>query len=57
MAAESAEAMDLAEHHRLHISQWFYACEYDIHRGLGDMCVADPRFAAYDDGVAVGLAA
>ena len=50
-------AMDLAEEHRAHISRWFYECNYEIHRGLGDMYVADPRFTANYDGVAVGLAA
>ncbi len=28
-------AMDMAEEHRQHISNWFYECSYDIHRGLG----------------------
>ena len=56
VAADSHEVMNLAEEHRLHISRWFYDCGYDIHRGLGEMYVADPRFAAYYDGVAPGLA-
>jgi DNA-binding transcriptional MerR regulator len=55
-APESSVAMDAAERHRQHIGRWFYECSFDMHRGLGDMYVADPRFtAAYDD-VAPGLA-
>jgi hypothetical protein len=50
-------AMDLAEEHRQHISRWFYECSYEIHRGLGDMYVADPRFTATYEAVAQGLAA
>jgi DNA-binding transcriptional MerR regulator len=50
------EAMDLAEEHRQQISRWFYDCSYEIHRGLGEMYVADPRFKARYDSVAVGLA-
>ena len=30
-------AMDLAERHRRHISEWFYECTYEIHKGLADM--------------------
>jgi MerR family transcriptional regulator, thiopeptide resistance regulator len=42
--------MDLAEAHRLHISRWFYDCDYEMHRGLADLYVSDPRFTvAYDD--------
>jgi DNA-binding transcriptional MerR regulator len=50
-------AMGLAEEHRQHISRWYYDCGYDIHRGLGDMYVADPRFTATYDAIAKGLAA
>ena len=43
-------AMDLAEAHRQHISRWFYDCDHEMHRGLADIYVSDPRFAAaYDD--------
>jgi DNA-binding transcriptional MerR regulator len=49
-------AMGLAEEHRQHISRWFYECGYDIHRGLGDMYVADPRFTATYEAVGEGLA-
>ncbi len=55
--AASAEAMGAAEEHRLHISRWFYDCTYEIHRGLGQMYVDDPRFAATYESIAPGLAA
>jgi DNA-binding transcriptional MerR regulator len=54
--AESTEAMDAAEGHRQHISRWFYDCTYEIHRGLAEMYVADPRFAATYETIAPGLA-
>jgi MerR family transcriptional regulator, thiopeptide resistance regulator len=54
--AGSAETMDLAEEHRQHITRWFYDCSTEVHRGLGDMYVADPRFAANYESVAPGLA-
>ncbi|GAA2799167.1 TipAS antibiotic-recognition domain-containing protein [Nonomuraea dietziae] len=56
VAASSPEAMDLAEEHRLHITRWFYECGSEIHRGLGEMYVADPRFTATIDRAAPGLA-
>jgi DNA-binding transcriptional MerR regulator len=55
-APDSSVAMDAAERHRQHIGRWFYDCSYDMHRGLGDMYVADPRFTATYDEVAPGLA-
>jgi DNA-binding transcriptional MerR regulator len=54
-AAAGAVAMDLAERHRQHISRWFYECGYDVHRGLAEMYVADPRFAQTYERVARGL--
>lgn len=56
-AADSATAMDLAEEHRLQIHRRFYDCGHDMHRGLGDMYVADARFTATYDAVQPGLAA
>lgn len=50
-------AMDLAEAHRAHITRWWYECTYEIHRGLGEMYVSDPRFSANYESVAEGLAA
>jgi DNA-binding transcriptional MerR regulator len=51
----SERAMALAEQHRQHITRWFYDCSYEIHRGLGEMYVADPRFAANYDVQEPGL--
>jgi DNA-binding transcriptional MerR regulator len=56
LPAGGEHAMDLAERHRGHISRWFYLCTYDIHRGLADMYVSDPRFTATYDELAPGLA-
>jgi DNA-binding transcriptional MerR regulator len=55
--AGSPEPMDAAEQHRQHISRWFYDCTYEIHRGLGQMYVDDPRFTATYERIAPGLAA
>ncbi|GAA1545884.1 hypothetical protein GCM10009827_077510 [Dactylosporangium maewongense] len=54
--AQGEPAMDLAEAHRQHISRWFYDCGSELHRGLGDMYVADPRFTANYDTDHPGLA-
>jgi DNA-binding transcriptional MerR regulator len=48
--ANDAAAMDLAEAHRAHLTRWFYECTYDMHRGLGELYISDPRFtASYDE--------
>jgi hypothetical protein len=49
-------AMDMAEEHRQHITKWFYACSYDLHRGLGEMYVSDERFKEFYDSMRPGLA-
>lgn len=54
--AAGERAMDLAEEHRLHITTWFYDCTTEIHRGLGEMYVADPQFKAFYDSMRPGLA-
>lgn len=49
-AADSVEAMDAVEAHRLHITRWFYDVSPQFHRNLGDLYVSDPRFTAtYDE--------
>jgi MerR family transcriptional regulator, thiopeptide resistance regulator len=53
--ADSEAAKALAERHRQHISRWFYDCSPAMHRGLAEMYVADPRFAAHYDRQASGL--
>lgn len=50
-------AMDLAERHRLHIDRWFYPCAHAMHRGLGQMYVADERFTQNIDKFGEGVAA
>ena len=50
------EARALAEQHRLHIDRWFYPCSRDMHRRLGELYVADARFAAHYDARHKGLA-
>jgi MerR family transcriptional regulator, thiopeptide resistance regulator len=52
---DSAEAMDLAEEHRRGI-ETFYDCGPAMHRNLGEMYVADERFAKTYNDVAPGLA-
>ena len=49
--------MDLAEAARLQIDQWFYPCSPEMHRKLGEMYVADPRFTATYENMAPGMAA
>jgi DNA-binding transcriptional MerR regulator len=50
-AAASDPAVQAAvEDHRKHIDRWFYPCSAEMHRGLGEMYVADPRFTATLDG-------
>jgi DNA-binding transcriptional MerR regulator len=56
-APTSVPVMDLAERHRNHISRWFYECSREVHRGLGEMYVSDPRFALTYESQAPGLAA
>ena len=56
LAPGSGEAMDLAEVHRRHITEHYYTCGYEIHRGLAAMYLADPRFTATYEQLAPGLA-
>lgn len=54
--ADGEHAMQLAEDHRLFLNRWFYDCDYEMHRGLAEMYVSDPRFTKTYDTVAAGLA-
>jgi hypothetical protein len=56
VAADSAQAMDLAEQNRLFICRWFHDCSHGMHRNLAEMYVGDERFRATYDAVAPGLA-
>ena len=55
-AADSAEAMDVAEANRQHISRNFYECPPEMHAALGRMYVEDERFTATYEAMAPGLA-
>jgi DNA-binding transcriptional MerR regulator len=54
--ADSAEAMAGAEAHRAQIDDAFYECSYEMHTGLAEMYIADPRFTATYEKIAPGLA-
>jgi DNA-binding transcriptional MerR regulator len=56
-APDSEQARAAAQQHRDHIDRWFYTLTPEMHRGLAEMYVSDPRFAAHFDSVAPGLAA
>ena len=47
----------MVETHREHISRWFYDCSPEIHAGLGQMYIADQRFADNIDKSGEGLSA
>lgn len=55
-APDDARVQAAVEDHRAHITRWFYSCSRAIHRGLGELYVADPRFTANIDKFAPGLA-
>ncbi len=55
VAATDERALDAAERHRLHIDRWFYPCGYAMHVGLGQMYLADERFAQRYEQEAPGL--
>ena len=57
IAPESPEAAAAVKAHREHISRWFYECSPEIHAGLGQMYVADQRFADNIDKSGEGLSA
>jgi DNA-binding transcriptional MerR regulator len=48
-------AMDLAEAHRQHLSRWFYDCDHQMHRGLAELYVSDPRYMAEYDKIEPGF--
>jgi DNA-binding transcriptional MerR regulator len=55
-APTDARVRGVVEAHRAHIERWFYPCSHEMHRGLAEMYVGDPRFAANFDSIAPGLA-
>ncbi len=44
--ADSLHTMELAEAHRAYLERWFYPCSLQMHCGLADLYIGDPRFAA-----------
>ncbi|HYI67864.1 MAG TPA: MerR family transcriptional regulator [Candidatus Limnocylindrales bacterium] len=54
--ADSPEAMAGAEAHRQQINDAFYEVSYELHVGLAEMYIADPRFTATYEKIAPGLA-
>ncbi len=56
-AAPADPAVQVAvEDHRKHIERWFYPCSRQMHARLGEMYVADSRFATNLDKAVSGLA-
>lgn len=55
-AADDARCRGVAEAHRAHIDRWFYPCSKQMHAGLAELYVGDPRFTANLDKVAPGFA-
>ncbi|MWA12651.1 MerR family transcriptional regulator [Streptomyces sp. BA2] len=56
LAADSVEAMDVAEEHRRFITRFHYTCPHELHTCLGEMYVADERFTATYEAIRPGLA-
>jgi DNA-binding transcriptional MerR regulator len=56
-AADDPRVQVEVEAHRAHIDAAFYPCSVAMHKRLGEMYVADHRFAANLDKIAPGLAA
>ncbi|MFJ6696310.1 MerR family transcriptional regulator [Streptomyces sp. NPDC091272] len=56
VAADSEQAMDVAEEHRGFISGNHYECGHEMHSSLGEMYVADARFTATYEAIRPGLA-
>jgi DNA-binding transcriptional MerR regulator len=55
LPADSEAAMTGAEAHRRQIDSAFYPCSHEMHVGLAEMYVADPRFSATYEAIAPGL--
>lgn len=54
--SDDPRAMDLAEQARLQIDTWFYPCSHEMHVGLAEMYIADPRFTATYEKTHEGMA-
>ena len=56
VAASDPRAMDAVDKARLQIDTWFYPCSHEMHSGLADMYIADPRFEANYEKIHLGMA-
>ncbi|MEP7081568.1 MAG: TipAS antibiotic-recognition domain-containing protein [Chloroflexota bacterium] len=54
--ASTRSSGTIAQGHRRQIDDAFYECSYEMHVGLAEMYVADPRFTATYEKIAPGLA-
>jgi MerR family transcriptional regulator, thiopeptide resistance regulator len=54
--ADGERAMAAAQAHREHIGRWFYDVPVELHTGLADMYLDDPRFTKTYEDIAPGLA-
>jgi DNA-binding transcriptional MerR regulator len=54
--ADAPEAMDVAEAARQQICRWFYECPREMHAGIAEMYVTDPRYTRTYEELAPGLA-
>jgi DNA-binding transcriptional MerR regulator len=54
--ADGERAMDAAEAHRRHMTQWFFDCPAAMHACISDTYVSDPRFTRTYEEIAPGLA-
>lgn len=56
LSANSPQSIAAAEAHRLSISNWWYECDYQMHKNLADMYLADSRFTKNYEDRATGFA-
>jgi MerR family transcriptional regulator, thiopeptide resistance regulator len=56
LPADGPEAMAAAEEHRLLIDRYFYDLSREMHVGLAEMYLSDPRFTKNYEDIAPGLA-
>ncbi len=54
--ATDPRAMDAVDAARLQIDTWFYPCSHEMHVGLAEMYIADPRFTANYEKIHTGMA-
>lgn len=56
VAPDDPRAMDAVDAARLQIDKWFYPCSKQMHCGLAEMYIADPRFTASYEKIHAGMA-